>query len=148
MPSVLTHRQEIVLAGLGANASANYAPVQVQKLFFLVDQKISESIGGKQFAFEAYDYGPFDHNIYRELEALNKLGLVSISPTGTGERRMYSLTPSGQDRATEAMTKLPPVTQEYLIALAKWICSLTFAQLVGSIYKEYPEMRRNSVFND
>jgi hypothetical protein len=44
--------------------------VQVQKLFFLLDENIAADLGGRQFSFEPYDYGPFDRAVYSELELL------------------------------------------------------------------------------
>jgi hypothetical protein len=144
----LTHRQQIVLAALSANSPAAYAPVQVQKLFFLIDQHIAELIGGKQFAFEPYDYGPFDRDVYAELEELKSKNLIAITPTGTGERRRYALTSEGQELGAQYLSKLPETAQEHLAKLSKWVCSLSFSQLVGSIYKAYPDMRANSIFKD
>jgi hypothetical protein len=60
MTQILTRRQEVVLAALAAQPDHDYAPVQVQKLFFLADQNISSQMGGRLFAFEPYNYGPFD----------------------------------------------------------------------------------------
>ena len=54
MATALTHRQELVLAALASRPGTGFAPVQVQKLFFLIDENIAESIGGKQFAFEPF----------------------------------------------------------------------------------------------
>jgi hypothetical protein len=74
----LSHRQEVMLAALAAESGSVFAPVQVQKLFFLLDQNIASDLGGKQFAFEPYDYGPYDRTVYSELEALSRRGLVTI----------------------------------------------------------------------
>ena len=49
-PVTLTKRQQIVLAALACEPDAEFAPVQVQKLFFLIDENVSAHIGGKQFA--------------------------------------------------------------------------------------------------
>ena len=74
----ITPRQKVVLAALAAERSSAFAPVQVQKLFFLLDQNIAADFGGRQFNFEPYDYGPFDRAVYSELEALAQKELVAI----------------------------------------------------------------------
>jgi hypothetical protein len=144
-----THRQELVLAALASRRGTSYAPVQVQKLFFLVDENVAESIGGKQFAFEPYDYGPFDKAVYQELDALAQDDLVLIAHYGSsaGSRR-YSLSLEGQQAGEGVLAQLDNDTRAFIARLAEWVCSLSFAQLVGSIYQAYPQMRANSIFRD
>lgn len=149
MPSEITERQRFVLAALATDPGAKFAPVQVQKLFFLLDENLSGAIGGSQFAFEPYDYGPFDKAVYRELEILQNQGLVNIEQDGpsAGQRR-YSLTPRGQQAGEQVLSELPEFARKYMTDLSAWVRSLSFARLVGSIYKAYPHMRENSVFQD
>jgi uncharacterized protein len=58
-------------------------------------------LGGKQFSFEPYDYGPFDRAVYSELKALAQQGFVTIvAAPGAGKRR-YSLTAAGYEALGE-----------------------------------------------
>ncbi len=141
-------RGELVLGALAAaGENAVFAPVQVQKLFFLLDENLADLIGGRQFAFEPYDYGPFDKAVYHELEALEHRGLVDVSRAGASAgRRRYSLTPRGEEEGRRALAELPEPASDYMTDLAAWVRGLSFAQLVGSIYKAYPHMRENSIF--
>ncbi len=149
MPENLSARTKLVLSALASSNGAEFAPVQVQKLFFLLDENISASIGGKQFEFTPYDYGPFDQNVYRELEHLEKLGFVKIeNPDMASGLRRYSVSAEGQKAGTKLLKTFPKETQDYMSTISEWICGLSFSQLVGSIYKAYPNMRVNSVFND
>jgi hypothetical protein len=141
----LTRRQEIVLAALSTDSSASFAPVQVQKLFFLIDENIDRHLGGKLFRFQPYNYGPFDADVYRELETLSGRGLVSITQ-GPGGRRHYRLTPSGFAAGQNHHRRLAPDVRTYLEQASAWVRSLPFASLVGSIYRAYPHMRQNSIF--
>lgn len=149
MWSETTERQQFVLAALATDPIAEFAPVQVQKLFFLLDENLSNVSGGSQFAFEPYDYGPFDKAVYRELEALRSKGLVNIEQVGAsaGQRR-YSLTPGGQQAGEQVLSQLPEFARQYMTNLSTWVRSLSFSRLVGSIYKAYPHMRENSIFQD
>ncbi|MEO1015353.1 MAG: hypothetical protein AAFX08_09240 [Pseudomonadota bacterium] len=144
----LTDRQRSMLAALAANDDATYAPVQVQKLFFLIDENLAADLGGKLFSFEPYDYGPFDKNVYAELEALERAGLVEIVNRASRRSRRYRLTAAGNALGGEACAVLRPEVQDYLRNAAKWVCSLSFAELVGAIYKAYPRMKQNSIFGD
>ena len=149
MSSETTDRQRFMLAALATDPDAEFAPVQVQKLFFLLDENLSDVIARRQFSFEPYDYGPFDKAVYRELEALQGQGLVNIEQVGAsaGQRR-YSLTPRGQQAGEQVLLQLPEFARQYMTDLSAWVRSLSFSRLVGSIYKAYPHMRENSVFQD
>jgi hypothetical protein len=142
----ISTRQKVVLAALAAERSSSFAPVQVQKLFFLLDQNIAADIGGPQFSFEAYDYGPFDRSVYYELEALAQKGLVAIEATSDASRRKFSLTAAGYEAGRAVLAQLSGRAQDYLPRVSAWVRSLSFAELVGSIYKQYPAMKANSVF--
>ncbi|MEH6676589.1 hypothetical protein [Phenylobacterium sp.] len=135
------------MAALATVPHAQFAPVQVQKMFFLIDENIAPHIGGKQFEFEPYDYGPFDKSVYQELEALRQIGLVDLElvAPGPGGRR-YSTTPLGQQIGTDVVGTLPRNVVAYIHEVSAWVRSLNFAQLVGSIYRAYPQMRARSIF--
>ncbi len=136
-------KQEIVLATLASGKTNFFSPVQVQKLFFLVDKKIGASIGGPFFDFTAYNYGPFDTEVYSTLEILAENKLVSIV---RGWVRSYMLTPEGVKKGKEILNGMEPKFREYLATLSDYVTSLGFAELVTAIYNEYPEMKVNSVF--
>lgn len=143
----LNRRQSIVLAALATESGAEFAPVQVQKLFFLIDENVHGLLGGKQFSFEPYDYGPFDKDVYEELDTLTRLGFVRVFYLGSGNgHRRYTLTPAGQSAGEQALLQLQPSLREYFKSVSQWVRSMGFAQLVGAIYNAYPNMRVNSVF--
>jgi uncharacterized protein len=144
----ISQRQKIILAALAAECSSAFAPVQVQKLFFLLDQNIANEFGGALFNFEPYDYGPFDRAVYSELEMLAQRGLVAIEATPDAARRRFSLTVAGQDVGNAVLGQLSGRARDYLARVSSWVRSLSFAELVGSIYKQYPNMKANSVFRD
>lgn len=151
MPIALSQRQKMVLAGLSAVPDSSFEPVQVQKLLFLMDENIADEMNGKQFAFEPYDYGPFDKAVYAELEALWEWGLVHVmtpvsSPSKTD--RSYSLTYAGQKQGEKAIESMPNYVRKYLRQLSEWVRSLSFAELVGAVYRAYPDMRENSIFQE
>jgi uncharacterized protein len=139
------NRSEILLAGLAAGGeNATYTPVQVQKLFFLLDREASAALGGPFFKFVPYDYGPFDQAVYAGLDDLARRNLASVQ--NTGRYRVYGLSQSGQIEGRRLLETLQPAAREYLSNVARWVRQLTFQQLVASIYNRYPEMKANSVF--
>jgi hypothetical protein len=142
----ISRRKQIMLAAFAADRAASFAPVQVQKMFFLFDRNIVGDIGGPQFAFEPYDYGPFDREVYSELGDLARTGLIRIEAMPDASRRRYSLTAEGYELGKSALDRLNPRAQAYMSRVSAWVRSLSFAELVGSIYRQYPDMKCNSVF--
>lgn len=143
----LSNRQAIVLAALASDPDASFSPVQIQKLFFLIDENAAHLVGEKLFSFEPYDYGPFDQSVYRELEQLQSMGLVFIGNAGSyGGSRRYYVSPEGAHQGLSALSSLNPSLKKYITEVGAWVRSLSFAELVGAIYKAYPRMRENSIF--
>jgi len=139
------NRSEILLAGLAAGGeNATYTPVQVQKLFFLLDREAAAALGGPFFKFVPYDYGPFDQAVYAGLDDLARSDLASIQ--STGRYRVYGLSRSGRAEGSRILATLQPATREYVVNVANWVRQLSFQQLVASIYNKYPDMKANSVF--
>ena len=140
-------RQELMLAALSTAGQRCFSPVQVQKLFFLIDRRLAKGTGGPHFDFQPYDYGPFDQIVYQELDVLHSTGYVDVSDGSPWDPRQYSLTDSGLQKGKEILAKLESPTQSGISRLADFVRSVSFGQLVSAIYREYPETKVNSVFN-
>ena len=139
-------RTNLMLAALAAGGeNASFTPVQVQKLFFLIDREIAPLVGGPHFAFKPYDYGPFDRAVYGALDVL-RLGEL-VNTHDTGRYRVYQLSPEGYRRGIENLAQLEEPARGFVEQAASWVRRLTFQQLVAAIYKRYPEMKVNSVFS-
>jgi hypothetical protein len=138
----LTPKDE-VLAALASMPDRSATPVQIIKMLFLIEKQVSERIGGTNFHFVPYDYGPFDQSVYSELEALRRDGLIEIID---GRPRIFVLTAEGSTEASKVLARLEPIVVDFFSRLGTWITGLTFSQLVSAIYNKYPEMRANSVF--
>lgn len=139
-------RKGLMLAALAAGGeNATFSPVQIQKLFFLIDREAAQLVGGPYFSFEPYDYGPFDRAVYDQLDLLELCGSVKAT---NGERyRVYSLTPQGYAEGVERLADIGPEASSYIKKVANWVRALSFQQLVAAIYKRYPDMKVNSVFH-
>ncbi len=141
------NREECVLSAFAAGERSQLSPVQVQKLFFLLDKQFAGPIGGPHFAFTPYDYGPFDPNVYGAIEGLSRQGLVEIQNRGTQHRR-FVLTEKGLQLGKSYLDTLPKPARDYLYELNSWVRRLNFRQLVSAIYLAYPDMKVNSVFRE
>jgi len=139
-------RHEVVLAAMAPAQTKPFKPVQVQKLFFLLDKNIAEFTDGPHFDFQPFDYGPFDKSVYQELEKLGSCGLIEIIMDDFSGSKTFRLTPNGYNTGIDLLRQQPDVIGEYIDDIVDWLLTSSFSQIVSTIYKEYPEMSVNSVF--
>ncbi len=139
-------RQELVLAVLAAGDGAVHTPVHLQKLFFLLDDRMPDKIGGPRFSFRPYHYGPFDGAVYDEVKSLESKGLVEIARQADSRIRYCRLTPEGQEQGEPLLGELGAQASSYIRRLSEWVRAQTFAGLVSAVYAAYPDMKINSVF--
>lgn len=108
------------------------------------------------FAHYAYNYGPFDDVIYRDVDALAQLGLIDTRPARTrppGQRQVdafYRLTPKGKKFAAalaRAQESAPGLVQE-LNEIARKYGRLSLDDLVRYVYETYPESTTKSLIRD
>lgn len=145
------HKEDWTLLVIAAADGNKVSPVQLQKALFL----LSKTLNSKQrrtaskffYRFKAYDYGPFCSEVYSDAETLAQAGLISITYQGFSFRH-YSATDKGLQLALELRKKLEPAVSTYVDELILWVCSLSFAELVQAIYKMYPDMKANSIFQE
>ena len=140
------NREDFVLACLASADRVDFKPVHVQKFFFLIDRRLSDAIGGEYFAFTPYDYGPFDQNVYQELDCLSAKGLLEVQHGAPWEPRTYHLTEEGVTAGKELLNEIPEEAREPISRLSIFIRGLSFRDLISAIYRAYPEMKVNSVF--
>lgn len=135
---------DLVLAAMAPCGGYRYTPVQVQKLLFLIDRQIPEHVGGPHFSFEPYHYGPFDRSVYQKLDELAGRGLVAIDHTQAP--RTFALTVEGEAWGNAALSTLAEPIRDFIVRTSNFVRNQSFSSLVSAIYKAFPEMRENSVF--
>lgn len=145
---IVMNRSEYVLAILSATQGKTLTPVQVQKLFFVLDKEASAYTGGPHFSFSPYDYGPFDSQVYSEIESLKDGGLAIRIGSAIDQYRSYGLTPEGQTKGENFFQQFDDQIKTYVNELVAFIKGQSFSGLVSAIYKAYPDMKVNSVFKD
>ena len=138
-------QKNVVLSALASsNDLAALSPVQIQKLFFVLDRELGPFIEGPVFNFQPYDYGPFDKAVYETFATLSLEGLASVRISGS--YHVYSLTPDGVSLGRRILSQYHPDVQRFIGQALTWVRSLSFETLVASIYERYPDMKVNSVF--
>ena len=130
-----------------AQAGNVIEPVQLQKALFLVGKLSARKLQCNDFyQFEPYDYGPFSTQIYFDAELLERRGLVLIQRPPATRYKMYSVTESGAERASQLIRDLPDDVKSFLSKVLAFVKNNSFDDVVTAIYKAYPEMAANSVF--
>lgn len=138
-------RSEFVLAAMAPAGTAGFSRVQIQKALFLLDRNIGELTGGPHFDFTPYHYGPFDPEVYRALEELERDGLITTSRDPAKPSPMYALTPDGLVKGRKELNGLEQRVQDFIRNTVHFVRTVSFTDLVRAIYREYPEMAENSV---
>jgi len=140
------NRNDFVLAVFASSNNAIYSPVQIQKLFFLIEKKIPELSKNNYFNFTPYNYGPFDPEIYDVISELISSGdLKVINDVNSGIMK-YNTTDKGQIRGEQILKSLGENAIGKIKILSEFVRKLSFSELVSAIYKEYPGMKENSIF--
>lgn len=123
-------------------------PIQIQKTIFLIEKECIENKNfSKTFNFVPYNYGPFDKDIYNDLQILIQKNLAI--PEWHWNIKQY--------KATESTTLLnckDELIQYYgetflqnVKNITDFVLSLSFNELLTWLYGKYPEMAENTVYN-
>lgn len=139
------NKDEFVLAAMAPAGTGAFSRVQIQKALFLLDRNIGELTNGPHFDFTPYHYGPFDPEVYRALEELERDGLITISRDPAKPSPMYALTPAGLAKGRKELDGLEQRVQDFIRNTVHFVRTVSFTDLVTAIYREYPEMAENSV---
>jgi hypothetical protein len=131
---------------LAAAEGKSLSPAQLQKVLFLLQKRFPEAIPGG-YSFAPYNYGPFDAAAYSDAESLESDGLAAISRV-EGGWRSYAATPAGLAKAKILAREADPHALNYAKRVVEWARSVSFSDMVGAIYQEFPEMKVNSIFRE
>src|SRR5215212_10104898 len=137
----------LLLVALDAPATG-LEPVRVQKALFLLAREGAVP-PSERYWFLPYNYGPMSPRIYRDVEALIRRGLLERLPvpgytwgrvraTQEGRTRALELVAAAGDRERRALDALRSIRQ--------LVTSLSFADLLETIYERHPEYAVRSVF--
>jgi uncharacterized protein len=142
-------REQIALVVLSLANGEPFTPVQIQKAMFLASDKVAGAFRThSRYDFQPYDYGPFDWQVYADIEALAKEGMAQVNQQPGTRWRTYSATEAGIALGQHYAERLSDEQRIVLEKIAKLVRSLSFSELVSAIYKAYPPMRARSVFRD
>jgi hypothetical protein len=142
----MTTRQEWLLLALAHRNGQPMTPVQIQKAMFLMGMEAKKLVGTGFYNFVPYNYGPFDANVYHDLDALAARGLVTADSFPGRSWKAYAVTPAGLAQADRTRRFANENAVLFLGKVVDWVSLMSFPQLVRAIYAKYPAFRANSVF--
>lgn len=140
-------REDIALIVLSLAEGQPFTPVQIQKALFLATDKIPDAFGS-HYDFQPYDYGPFDWQVYADIEGLERHGLAETNQQPGSRWRTYAASQQGVREGRRLAEYLDRAHREMLERIVSLVRSLSFNDLVSAIYRAYPRMRERSVFRD
>lgn len=138
----LNRQEMILLIAAGAEGPYDLDPIRVMKACFLISQR-GRPDWRDEFAFSAYDYGPFDSQVYNSRDALIDRGQLVADES----RRYpaYTLSEAGRTRAAEVAEEIGRENAEWFKAVGQYVTSKSFSNLLREVYAEYPGFAVNSV---
>jgi len=141
-------KESITLLVIAADPDGGLSPVQLQKSLFIVGQSGLEELPADYYEFFPYNYGPFTSEVYSVADTLEEQGLVrKVIASGDNFYR-YAMTPEGRARAKEIRKGSLGSLCDYIDTAVRWVCSLSFDELLRAIYAKYPDYAINSVFQE
>jgi hypothetical protein len=132
-------------------------PIRVQKAMFLFAQEAGRP-AGERYSFVAYNYGPMSRDVYRDVEALVRRGLLERRPVDGQRWSSLRATDAGHARARELLeaalarggAAVPRPGESAAVArlreIVRTVRALDFAGLLDIVYGRYPEYAQRSVF--
>ena len=133
------------LLAISLGGDEGLTPAQLQKVLFLMGKAYPKTLN-EFYNFKPYNYGPFDKQIYLDAEALASEGLIETISKNGNTWPYYCISEKGLEFAKALADSEDQRPISYLTKIVKWAQSLTFGQLISSIYEKYPEYKVNSVF--
>jgi uncharacterized protein YwgA len=144
----MTRRDWLLLMCAYHGAPAGLDPVRLQKGMFLFARTHPLSVD-QQYRFKPYDYGPMSPTIYRDLDDLVDLGLLTRHPVPGKRWSRYAATDLGRTMAEKRLRQLSEqdkAAARRLYEIKQRVATTSFNELLESVYRDHPDMAVNSVF--
>jgi uncharacterized protein YwgA len=126
-----------VLALLYANkCKPLYGKLMLVKEIFLIMKEMAPELDN-ELQFFPYDLGPYSKVLAERVDILVQQGLIYLE--GSGGDFIFRLTPEGEQRAQEAMNRLPVRLRESLERKRRAWDQLGYRGIVRLVYTRYPE---------
>jgi type I restriction enzyme S subunit len=141
LPRLLLLALLVEKARRAGRAAAEVLVTALMKYAFLLQMEGSAS-RRRFYHFVPYHYGPFAKELYTDLEALQKEGLVRVDhDTEEDKTRIKVIDPA---KAEEALSALPDDLKEDAATIVETYGDLDHSALLEAVYEKYPAYARKS----
>ncbi|MEX0881579.1 MAG: hypothetical protein WDZ34_01755 [Candidatus Saccharimonadales bacterium] len=138
-------KQDWLLLAIASGKKKGLTPAQLQKSLFLLKQAYPKQTADF-YNFQPYNYGPFDKQVYEDADVLAESGYITLDSQEDRAWSLYRITDNGKEQTNKITGSADADATKYLDKIVKWVQSLTFEQLIATIYKHFPKYKVNSVF--
>jgi uncharacterized protein YwgA len=121
-------------------------PVRLQKGMFLLAMRGSLD-EHERYGFEPYAYGPMSRQLYRDVRRQCRAGLLEERPVAGHAWRTVHATARGAERARALRATADDALVAATDTIRHELDGLSFAELLGRVYDEYPEYAVRSAFH-
>lgn len=172
-PLEIENSLDLLIALLAAPGESGKAgePVngitRLQKLLFLLERGEGPAAiveAAKEFAFDAYKMGPFSKSLYKDLDVLTSLGMLTTSkleyviaddgdpeefdlddrPTRVVESTQYRLSDVGMKAGADLLAGMKRKDRDALTEFKKYFNSIPLRQLLIFVYRKYSDYTTKS----
>jgi len=135
-----------ILYSPGRSGAENEAmdPVRIMKSLFLLGKEAEDQLSNF-YEFEPYLYGPCSFEVYEDLDALKRKGLIDEERLPYRRWSYYSLTGKGSIQAKKSFGEISDPVREKMTEIKKLVMELPFLSLLRYVYERYPEYGKQSL---
>jgi uncharacterized protein YwgA len=133
-------QEQFVLSIFSVLKNYRLSPIQIQKLFFLLEKKHNDIFANcsNEFQFKPHYYGPYSKKLN---DIVNKLTHDKYLATVQNNDIRYYQINTDIDNNNYSINNVNTI-----IELADYILNKGFKELCFAIYEDFPEMKENSIF--
>ena len=137
-------------------AKVLHGNTRLQKILFVLTKELSEKHNIETgYTFEAYYFGPFSIDIYRDLDSLQMMGFVekSLVEIPAKDRVIsypeYKVTSLGSEIVRKIIqTKFKQRDLDFIKSIIEELNNLPLNELIRRVYLKYPEYTKNSIIKE
>ena len=141
----MTRKDWLLLAVSGREGrdAAPIDPLRLMKTLFVVSQQLDLETPDF-YQFVPYSYGPFAREIYPDLDQLEYEELIEAVPNPGRTWPRYRATSTGAEAAA-TLVAAGGWRADHLLTVRDWAASISFRDLLRSVYQQWPEYAQNSI---
>jgi uncharacterized protein len=144
----MADRRDWVLVFIGAPTTGSFRTdqIRVMKGLFLLSKEGPSELRDL-YTFAPYDYGPFDREVYHDLDLLEIEGLIDAAVVTGSKRRIFRMTPRGEERCAEIRASASPTAIKAIDEVKELVSSMSFMGLLRYVYGRHPDFAVASIVN-